>query len=514
MKITEIAIIGSGPAGLAAAVEAAKVGARVTLIDENVKPGGQLFKQIHKFFGSQEHGAGTRGIQIGKELCAEAEKLGVELLLDTTAYGLFEGHKLGLVTAGKTIQLAAQRIIIATGATENALPFEGWTLPGVMTAGAAQTMTNIHRVLPGRRMLMVGGGNVGLIVAYQLMQAGAEIVALVEATPQISGYYVHAAKLTRAGVNIQTSHSIKKAEGNAHVESAVIVQLDEDWQPIGGTEKEYDVDTICLSVGLTPLAELAWMSNCAFQFSKERGGYVPILDENMQTTVPDIYVVGDASGIDEASIAMEEGRIAGIAAAEGLGYIVPNAADALKSQYSGQLSELKRGTQSLQKDNSPIAQMSAPQSEFPIPELIKGPIPVIDCPERIPCNPCETACPTSAITIGKPIVNLPTLDVDKCTGCGLCVAYCPGLAIVLVDVAFSDCEALVTIPYEYLPLPQPGEYVNAVNRNGETLCRARVVRVRNPERFNRTALVSLAVPKNVVSEVKGLECKRVNKKSI
>ena len=185
----------------------------------------------------------------------------------------------------------------------------------------------------------------------------------------------------------------------------------------GGTEKEYDVDTICLSVGLTPLTELAWMANCAFQFAQERGGHVPILGENMQTTVSGIYVVGDASGIDEASIAMEEGRIAGIAAAESLGYIAPNADD-FKEQYRRRLGELKRGTQSFRKGNSPIAQMSDPQSKLPIPELIKGPIPVIECPEYIPCNPCETACPTHAITIGKPITNLPTLNVDKCTGCG------------------------------------------------------------------------------------------------
>ena len=144
MTHTEIAIIGSGPAGLAAAIEAAKTGAELTLIDENSSPGGQLFKQIHKFFGSKEHGAGRRGFQIGKECLAEAENLGVRVMLETTVYGLFPERVLGLATNRGSFALKPDRVIIATGATENSLPFCGWTLPGVMGAGAIQTMVNIY----------------------------------------------------------------------------------------------------------------------------------------------------------------------------------------------------------------------------------------------------------------------------------------------------------------------------------------------------------------------------------
>jgi len=497
LKTTEIAIIGAGPAGLAAAIEAAKAGARVTLIDENARPGGQLFKQIHKFFGSQAHGAGIRGFQIGQELCAEAEKLSVELLLNTIVYGLFEGLVLGLMNKRKTMLLKVEKIIIATGATENALPFPCWTLPGVMTAGAAQTMMNIHRVLPGKRVLMVGGGNVGLIVAYQLLQAGAEVIALVEATPQIGGYQVHAAKLERAGVKILTSHSIKEARGKTHVEAAVITKLGAGWQPIEGTEQEFEVDTICLSVGLTPNVETAWMAGCKFRFDRERGGHAPVLDENMQTTLPGIYVAGDAAGVDEASIAMEEGRIAGIAAAESLGYIESKQAEILKTECRNLLFELKQKERKEGKKGG--------EAEFLTPEFMtKGPIPIIECAQYIPCNPCETSCPAHAIIVGKPITNLPKLDPDKCTGCGMCVACCPGLAIVLLDMTFSDTEALATIPYEYLPMPQVGDEVDAVNRHGETLCKAKVIRIRNPKIFAGTALVSIAVPKQFAIEVKGL----------
>ncbi|HIE30570.1 TPA: FAD-dependent oxidoreductase [Candidatus Poribacteria bacterium] len=522
IKTTEIAIIGAGPAGLAAAIEATKARARATLIDENARPGGQLFKQIHKFFGSQAHGAGVRGFQIGQELCAEAEKLGVELLLNTTVYGLFEGRVLGLMNEHKTMSLKAEKIIIATGATENALPFPGWTLPGVMTAGAAQTMMNIHRVLPGKRVLMVGGGNVGLIVAYQLMQAGAELIALVEAASQIGGYQVHAAKLERAGAKILTSHSIKEARGKNHVESAVIAKLNPGWQPIEGTEREFEVDTICLSVGLTPLAEIALMAGCEFRYAKERGGHVPVLDEDMQTTLSGIYVAGDAAGVDEASIAMEEGRIAGIAAAESLGYIESKQAKILKAESKNRLFELK------QVEHSDLSRPVPTQagrrrgedggakyfrSESPPPDFMEcndsiaalhSPIPIIECTQYIPCNPCETSCPSHAIIVGKPITNLPKLDPDKCTGCGICIACCPGLAIVLLDMTFSDTESLVTIPYEYLPMPRVSDEVDAVNRYGETLCKAKVIRIRNPKSFAKTALVSIAVPKQVAIEVKGI----------
>jgi len=500
MRTTEIAIIGAGPAGLAAAIEAAKAGTKVTLIDENSKPGGQLFKQIHKFFGSQAHGAGIRGIRIGKDLCSEAEKLGVELLLNTTVYGLFPDKVLGLTNGASSEELKAERIIIATGATENALAFPGWTLPGVMTAGAAQTMVNIHRVLPGKRILMVGGGNVGLIVSYQLMQAGATVVAVVEAASKIGGYQVHAMKLERAGVKILTSHTVKEAKGGDCVESAVVVKLNERWQHIDGTEVELDVDTICLSVGLSPLTELAWMYGCEFRYSRELRAHVPILDENMQTTQPGIYIAGDAAGIEEASAAMEEGYIAGVAAAESLGYIEPSKAKRLKDSHREGLAELRVNWRS--SCHQMVAAWLSPARSGETAH--QKPMALIECYQNIPCNPCETSCPQNAIAVGKPISNLPVLDADKCIGCGVCVAACPGLAIFLLDMTFSENEALVTIPYEYLPLPNQGDEVCAVNKTGEIICRTRIYRVQNLKRFDKTALVSLITPKRFANDVRGI----------
>jgi thioredoxin reductase len=182
-------------------------------------------------------------------------------------------------------------------------------------------MMNVHRVLPGRQALMVGSGNVGLIVAYQLMQARAKVRAIIEAAPEVGGYLVHAAKLRRAGVPILTSHTVAQARGANGVEEAVVVALDDDWQPVADAERAFEVDLICIAVGLSPEADLCRMAGCKLAYLKELGGHVPIHNDKMETSIPGLYVAGDLSGIEEASTAMEEGRLAGLAAAEALGYI-------------------------------------------------------------------------------------------------------------------------------------------------------------------------------------------------
>lgn len=343
MRETELAIVGAGPAGLSAAIEAASAGVRVTLVDENQRPGGQLFKQIHKFFGSKEHYASVRGFDIGTKLLSEVEKQGVEVMLDSVVWGIFGTHVLGIIHDQKNTYLRAQKVLLATGAIENALAFPGWTLPGVMGAGAIQTLINIDRVLPGKKAIMIGSGNVGLIVSYQLLQAGAQVIAVVEAAPKIGGYGVHASKLRRNGVPILTSTTVKEAKGKEKVEKAVLVALDQNWNQIPGTESEYEVDMICLAVGLSPLSELAWMAGCQFEYIPELGGHVPIHDLNMQTTVPGIYVAGDLAGIEEASTAMEEGKLAGIAIAEALGYLSPEEAKIKKEAVSRRLDSFRKG---------------------------------------------------------------------------------------------------------------------------------------------------------------------------
>jgi len=343
MVEAEVVVVGAGPAGLSASIEAAKRHAEVLLLDENAKPGGQLFKQIHKFFGSKDHKAGRRGFELGEELLEEAEKAGVEISLESTVFGIFENNVLGVLKGGKSRSLKAKKIILATGASENSIAFPGWTLPGVMTAGAAQTMVNLHRVLPGKRVLMVGAGNVGLIVAYQLLQAGADVITIVESKDEIGGYGVHSAKVRRAGVPIFTSHTIRAALGEREVQYAVIAEIGEDGI-INGSERVLDVDLICLAVGLSPLAELAWMAECGFIFSPALGGHVPLHDKNMETTKKGIHVAGDISGVEEASTAIEEGKLAGISVAESLGHIEEAEAIRIKQEVNRCLKSLRQGS--------------------------------------------------------------------------------------------------------------------------------------------------------------------------
>ncbi len=136
--------------------------------------------------------------------------------------------------------------------------------------------------------------------------------------------------------------------------------------------------------------------------------------------------------------------------------------------------------------------------------LERGAVAVIECAQKIPCNPCEEACPAGAIQVGEPITNLPVLDSDKCTGCGLCIPVCPGMAIFVVDMTYSDREATVQLPYEFLPLPRKGELVTALDREGKAVCSARVVNVRNPKKFDHTVVITIAVPKDQAMNVRNI----------
>jgi len=337
-------VIGAGPAGLCAAIELKKAGAPVILMDENSKPGGQLFKQIHKFFGSREHKAGVRGFEIGKELLAESLSLGIDVRLKTEVVGIEKGLRVWAVEdRSRSYTIDAAALILATGATENALSFPGWTLPGVMTAGCAQTLINVHRVLPGKKVLMIGSGNVGVIVAYQLMQAGAEVVAVIEALPRLGGYGVHTAKVRRAGVPFRSATTIVRAEGAESVERAIVAKVDANFKLIPGTEEVLDVDTICLAVGLTPSIELSCLAGCEQIFVPELGGNMPLHDEYMRSSVESVYTVGDIAGVEEASTAMEEGRLAGIHAAWSMGCMDEAIMREKTEETMGRLLSLRQG---------------------------------------------------------------------------------------------------------------------------------------------------------------------------
>ncbi len=513
MKRYDLIIVGAGPSGLSAAIEAAKRGLQVVVFDENEKPGGQLFKQIHKFFGSKEHRAKVRGFVIGQQLLDEADQVGVEVVLNATVIGLYQDKEVVVKIGDGIHHYKGDAVIIASGAAENMVTFPGWTLPGVIGAGAAQTMMNLHGVLPGKRVLMLGSGNVGLVVSFQLLQCGCEVVALVDAAPRVGGYGVHAAKVARTGVPFYLSHTIVKAEGETEVKKVTIAEVDSAFQFIPGTEKEFEVDTICLAVGLSPMSQLLKMAGCQMEDNPKRGGQVPICDEYGRTSLPGLFVAGDVSGIEEASSAMIEGRMAGIAAAEYLGYIeekelndsLKELDQALDGLRQGMFAPKNRGKQiEYTEEGIPISQNLLKKGYVAEDEIERFPgvthkvgvHPIIECTQNIPCNPCQDACPKGCISIGSNITSLPiVLEDPQCINCGMCVASCSGQAIFLVEEDCGDGSATVTIPYEFLPLPEAGSKGIALGRDGRKVCSASVVSVKSNKAFDKTNLLTMRIPK-------------------
>lgn len=510
MKRYDLLVVGAGPAGLSVAIEAAKCGLKVAIFDENERPGGQLFKQIHKFFGSKEHKAKIRGFNIGKTLLEEAAEAGVEVHLKAVVLGLYEDNEITVRIEDEIKHIKGNAILIATGASENMIQFPGWTLPGVIGAGAAQTMMNLHHTKPGEKILMLGSGNVGLVVSYQLMQAGCEVVALVDAAPRIGGYGVHAAKVARCGVPFYLSHTIVEAEGEEYVTGVTIAQVGPDWKTVPGTEKHFDVDTICLAVGLSPMSQLLRAAGCQMVEDPRRGGVVPVCDEFGETSINGVYVAGDVSGIEEASSAMIEGRISGVAIAESLGYIEKEERDKAISEFRKALESLRQGMfgpdkkgkpQSETEEGIPLSMNLLEKGYIEDEEVTRYPgvvrkvgiHPVMECSQNIPCNPCQDACPKGCITIGENITSLPIVNPEaECIGCGMCVASCSGQAIFLLKEETDYTE--ITMPYEFLPLPEKGEKGMGLGRNGQKLCEAEVVLVRSAKAFDHTTLLTVRVP--------------------
>lgn len=517
MKRYDLIVIGAGPAGLCSAIEAASCGMQAVVFDENHLPGGQLFKQIHKFFGSKEHHAKTRGFRIGQELLKQAQKLGVEVCLDTVVMGLFDCNGVSVMQNGEVRHVKGDAVIVATGASENIVPFEGWTLPGVIGAGAAQTFMNLHRERPGQRILMVGSGNVGLVVSYQLLQAGCEVAALVDVLPRIGGYGVHAAKVARTGVPFYLSHTIVRAEGIDRVTGAVVAEVDSRFQPIPGTQLHFDVDTICMAVGLSPMSQLTRMAGCEMTI---KGGTVPKCDDFGATTVPGIYAAGDVSGIEEASSAMLKGRLSALAAALRGGFLEQTAFEEKAGACQEALGKIRSGmfapgnpnkmTMTETAEGYPLSMSLLRHGYQATEELQKFPgmlarragvHPVIECTQNIPCNPCQDVCLHGCISVGADITALPHLDAEKtCVGCGLCVAACPGQTIFLVKETATSAE--ITIPYEFLPLPKVGELGTALDRSGSPVCNATVTDVKALPVNDKTVLLTIQVPPEMVDQAR------------
>lgn len=465
----EVLVIGGGPAGINAALELGALGIDTLLVDDKHALGGKLTLQTHPFFGSRDDCyAGIRGIEIARILTAELEKQkSVRVVTGTTAVGAFQDGKVGMYRDGGYFLVEPRAVLVACGAREKGLAFPGCDLPGVYGAGAFQTLLNRDMVIPAERLFIVGGGNVGLITGYHAIQAGIKVVGLAEALPRCGGYMVHADKLKRLGVPLLTAHTVVRAEGEGCLERITIAAVDDNFKPLSGTERRFEVDTLLVAVGLAPIDEL---------YAKLAGFGI------------ECFACGDAAEIAEASAAIFGGRITGRRIAHALGHDVEIPGDWQAKQ------DVLRS-----KPGAVVAwEAPAPPGEV---------FPVIRCVEEIPCNPCVDSCPQGSITIpGDSIMGLPDFS-GQCSGCLKCVVSCPALAITLVRHGY-DAErgtSLVVVPYELDPGNlRAGLAVTTTGFGGETIGRGTVVKVHKSPGDPKRLLVSLEVPREEAVHVAGL----------
>ncbi len=336
MREVEIAIVGAGPAGLAAALEAAEIGVEAVVIEEYHTLGGQFYKQVPEGFSLNNPRKEGRQYADGAEIIRRLQSTGVELMTDTLVWGIFGERTLALYRNDRTEFLRPKKLVLAPGAQEVPIAFPGWTLPGVMMGGAAQTLLVTQRILPGRKVVLAGVGPLQLKVASQLVEAGVEVVDVLEASARSPISMENALrslghwskmregieywlKLQRARAPYHERQVPVRALGRDDLEAVVVAEVDEDWEVVPGTERTLEADCLCLSYGFLPSIQLASLVGCRLLFEERAGGWITWHDVNQQTSIEGVYVAGEVGGIGGADVAEEEGRLAVIAAARSLG---------------------------------------------------------------------------------------------------------------------------------------------------------------------------------------------------
>ncbi|QTX06166.1 FAD-dependent oxidoreductase [Agromyces archimandritae] len=341
--MSEVLVVGAGPAGLAAAVAARERGARVVLLDGADAAGGQYWRhlpperpaareaRLHHGWAAFERMRGALERDDGCELLFGAHVWAIERDDD----GAPVVHALigDVDGAGRTPRVfRPSALVLATGAHDRTLPFPGWDLPGVTTAGAAQALAKGERIAIGERVVVAGAGPFLLPVAASLAATGARVLGVFEAAgvgalargwlanpaglfgaagkaAELAGY---AAGHVRHGIPYRTGRAVVAAHGTDRVEAVTIARVDARWRPIPGTETRVAADAVCVSHGFTPRLELAIAAGCALT----PGRFVSA-DEAQRTSAPGVYAAGEITGIGGADAALAEGRIAGHVAAGG-----------------------------------------------------------------------------------------------------------------------------------------------------------------------------------------------------
>lgn len=358
MSGSRLTVVGAGPAGLAACIEAARAGLECTLFDEAPAPGGQIYRPPPAGFrvesGARYGRDAERGRALLDEFRAHSDK--VDLRPRTAVLGLWPDRRLLWAQDDRSGIVTAERTVVATGAYDRPVPFPGWTLPGVMTAGAAQIFVKAMGVRPGRRALVAGTGPLLLVVANQLHHAGVQVVEVLEAGRPgwnpLDLWRVRGAggllrdawrywrDLRRAGIPYRFGHTVFAALGEGRVQRARYGPVDAaDWSPRLDRAREVEVDLVVSGFGFVPSTELTTLAGCAHRYVEALGGWVPERDPCMRTTAPGLYAAGDGAGVAGVLVAVDEGRVAGITAAQDAGRL--DAAEAHRRR-AAPLARLKR----------------------------------------------------------------------------------------------------------------------------------------------------------------------------
>lgn len=338
LETAELAIVGAGPAGLAAAAAAQGCGVRVVMLDDQPRPGGQVFRR------GAAPGPLPRFAAAIADIYADPLALQIDYRPRHAAWA-FDADALHICGPQGSYRLRAQRTIIATGASEWILPVPGWTLPGAITAGGAQGLLKSSGIVAGRKVAIAGTGPLLLQLAVQMLEAGAAIAGIFEAASfrqwsagaartllypplALQGTALLAA-LARRGVAITFASVPARIFGDTHVTGLDVSDVGNS----GRNPTHVEADAVCMSYGLIPSTELASMRGCALRHAPETGHWEVTRDRSMRSSIADVFAVGDGADIGGARLALLEGTIAGFAVSRDLGH-APAGAAAVRERYA------------------------------------------------------------------------------------------------------------------------------------------------------------------------------------
>lgn len=314
----DVVVIGGGPAGLAAAIEAKKNGMEsVLVIDRDRELGGILQQCIHNGFGLHIFKEELTGPEYAERFINELKTLGIMYMLDTMVLDISENKTVSMVNSMEGVKaVKAKAVVLAMGCrerTRGALNIPGTRPSGIFTAGTAQRFVNMEGYMVGKKIVILGSGDIGLIMARRLTLEGAEVHAVVELMPFSGGLIRNIVQcLDDYGIPLYLSHTVTEIKGKNRIESITVAQVDENRRPIPGTEMEFECDTLLLSVGLIPENELS--KSAGIKLDPVTGG--PVVNESMETSIKGIFACGNVVHVhDLVDFVTEESRRAGRSAA-------------------------------------------------------------------------------------------------------------------------------------------------------------------------------------------------------